>query len=104
MASIIILGIIFLVILISNSFIIFQIFIMKQDFIDQLDSIDASTKNVAADVKRQADKIDELILTIEQGGLTAVEEADILAVLKLRATELATLAAVVAEPIVEEPV
>lgn len=102
MTQIILLVIIFMTTLILGVFIIFQIFTMKQDFLDQLDSISASTQNVAADVKRQADKIDELVLKIEEGGLTAVEEAEVLEALKAKAANLAAVAAVVPEPI-EEP-
>lgn len=61
------------------------------EFKAALDKITAATDNIAADLKRLADKI-------EQGGISATDEAELLATLNAAATKLEEVAAINSEP------
>lgn len=67
-----------------------------KDFQDQLNRIGAATDNIAADLVRLANQI-------EQGGLSATDEAAIVESLRLAAEKLEGVAAINPEPVVEPP-
>ncbi len=69
----------------------FTIMASIQDFKDQLKRVTDATDNIAADLKRLADQI-------EQGGISATEEAEIVASLKAAADKLEEVAAINPEP------
>lgn len=68
-----------------------------KDFQDQLDRIGAATDNIAADLKRLADQI-------EQGGLSATDEAAIVESLRVAAEKLEGVAAINPEPPIDPPI
>ena len=68
-----------------------------KDFQDQLDRIAAATDNIAADLVRLANQI-------EQGGLNATDEAAIVESLRAAAEKLEGVAAVNPEAPVEPPI